>query len=102
MSIQCQQGFLSALQRTSKSTPGGSLSVHQDTVEDPVVLAQILFPQVDKIPCKTTKRISKITFLFVTLILFYHLINPSVNPSIPPIIQYTRRSKSVENWSCLL
>lgn len=70
MSIQYQQGFLSALRPTSTSTPGGSLSVHQDTVEDPVVLAQILFLQVDKIPCKTTKMISKnVVFFYLKLLL---------------------------------
>lgn len=64
MSIQYQQGFLSALLPTSISTPGDSLSVHQDIVEDPVVvLAQILFPQVDKIPCKTIKMTSKIRII---------------------------------------
>jgi len=62
--IQSQQGFLSALRPTSTSTPGGSLSVHQDIVEDPVVvLAQILSPHVDKIPCKMTRTISKIIFI---------------------------------------
>jgi len=64
VSIQSQQGFLSALRPTSMSTPGDSLSVHQDTVEDPVVvLAQILSPHVDKIPCRMIRTISKIIFI---------------------------------------
>ena len=60
MSIQYQQGFLSVLQRTSMPTLGDSLSVHQDTVEDPVVvLAPILSPLVDKTLYRVIRKISK-------------------------------------------
>ena len=60
VSIQYQQGFLSVLQRTSMPTLGDSLSVHQDTVEDPVVvLAPILSPLVDKTLYRVIRKISK-------------------------------------------
>lgn len=59
MSIQYQQGFPSVLQRTSMSTLGDSLSVHQDTVEDPVVLAPILSLLVDKTLYRVIRKTSK-------------------------------------------
>lgn len=59
MLIQYQQGFPSVLQRTSMSTLGDSLSVHQDTVEDPVVLAPILSLLVDKTLYRVIRKTSK-------------------------------------------
>lgn len=78
MSIQYQQGFLSALLPTSISTPGDSLSVHQDIVEDPAVLAQILFPQVDKTRCKMIKMTSKIISSFSSIFIFRFIINNKI------------------------
>lgn len=75
MSIQYQQDFLSALLPTSISTLENSLSVHQDIVEDPVVLAQILFPQVDKTLCKTIKMTSKIILSFLFIFFSRSIIN---------------------------
>lgn len=99
MSIQYQQGFPSVLQRTSMSTLGDSLSVHQDTVEDPVVLAPILSLLVDKtlyrVIRKTSKYFSVTTtqtnkcFLSLRLIYFFVAIKNSDKGSGHGILEFS-------------